>query len=280
MLLLPYVNCFKLLFYFFYISLHSIHHIDKAQTELSQLCKLIINIQIKKWNKYIALVFLTLTKYLAEVPLQPQVFFAWCDKLCSSTFGNYLLLSPHLFTSQALSGWMGQTLKLCQVGSGQMHIFRFLQKSFFGFKSRLWLGHSKTFTALCISHSCCVLRVTVLLEGKYSARLRFWMLWTGFSLRLSQYFGALSFSSILMSPSVLLLKNSPTAWDFYQHTLHLGWYSACDGQCLLSFKHDAWNWGSSDQRIWFLTVWGSFRCCFCKFQVSTLRRGLSLATLL
>ncbi len=28
------------------------------------------------------------------------------------------------------------------------------------------------------------------------------MLWTGFSLRLSQYFGALSFSSTLMSPSV------------------------------------------------------------------------------
>ncbi len=32
--------------------------------------------------------------------------------------------------------------------------------------------------------------------------LRFWMLWTGFSLRLSQYFGALSFSSTLTSPSV------------------------------------------------------------------------------
>ncbi len=28
------------------------------------------------------------------------------------------------------------------------------------------------------------------------------MLWTGFSLRLSQYFGALSFSSTLTSPSV------------------------------------------------------------------------------
>ncbi len=31
---------------------------------------------------------------------------------------------------------------------------------------------------------------------------------------------------------------------------------------LVSFKHDAWNWGSSDQRILFLTVWGSFRCFF------------------
>ncbi len=63
-----------------------------------------------------------------------------------------------LFTSQALSGRMGQ-----------MHIFRFLQKYLIGFKSRLWLGHSRTFTELCISHSCCMLRVIVLLEGE-SAR--------------------------------------------------------------------------------------------------------------
>ncbi len=51
------------------------------------------------------------------------------------------------------------------------------------------------------------------------------MLWIGFSLRLSQYFGALSFSSTLMSPSV-----PATAWGCYQHTLLLGWYSAGDEQ--------------------------------------------------
>ncbi len=28
------------------------------------------------------------------------------------------------------------------------------------------------------------------------------------------------------------------------------------------FKHDAKNWGSSDQIILYLRVWGSFRCCF------------------
>ncbi len=39
-----------------------------------------------------------------------------------------------------------------------------------GLMSRLWLGHSKTFIALCISHSCCVLRIIVLLEGKPSAQ--------------------------------------------------------------------------------------------------------------
>ncbi len=62
------------------------------------------------------------------------------------------------------------SLKLFQVGWGQMHIFRFLQKYLIGFKLSLWLGHSKTFTELSISHSCCVFRVIVLLEGKPSAQ--------------------------------------------------------------------------------------------------------------
>ncbi len=95
--------------------------------------------------------------------------------------------SRHLFTSQALSGWMGQ-----------MHIFRFLQKYLIEFKLRLWLGHSRTFTEF-----------IVLLEGEPSDRLRFWMLWTGFSLRLSLYFGALRFSSTLMCPSVPAAEKQP-----------------------------------------------------------------------
>ncbi len=44
-------------------------------------------------------------------------FWVWCDKLCTSAFGNYLL-----FFSSSLQ------LSSCQVGWGQMHIFRFLQK--------------------------------------------------------------------------------------------------------------------------------------------------------
>ncbi len=44
-------------------------------------------------------------------------------------------------------------LKLCQVGWGQMHIFRFLQKYLIGFNPRLWLGHSRTFTELSISRA-------------------------------------------------------------------------------------------------------------------------------
>ncbi len=61
-------------------------------------------------------------------------------------------------------------LKLCQVGWGQMHIFRFLQKYLTGFNPRLWLGHSRTFTELPLSHSCCVFRFIVLLEGEPSAQ--------------------------------------------------------------------------------------------------------------
>ncbi len=44
--------------------------------------------------------------------------------------------------------------------------------------------------------------------------------------------------------------------------LMLGCYCAGDEQCMLSSKHDAWNWGSSDQRILFLTVCEFFRCFF------------------
>ncbi len=62
--------------------------------------------------------------------------------LCPSAFGNYLL-------------FFSSPLKLCQVGWGQTHVFRFRQKYLIGF--RLWLGHSRTFTELSISHTCCVL---------------------------------------------------------------------------------------------------------------------------
>ncbi len=40
----------------------------------------------------------------------------------------------------------------------------------FGFKLRLWLVHSRTFTELSIIHSCCVFRSIVLLEVKSSAQ--------------------------------------------------------------------------------------------------------------
>ncbi len=90
----------------------------------------------------------------------------------------------------------------------------------------------------------------VLLEGSLLPSLRFWMLWTGFSLRLSLYFGALSFSSSLTSPSVPekqhhSMRLLPAHFTFGM--ILCRWWAE-----LVSFKHDALNWGSSDQRILFL----------------------------
>ncbi len=75
-----------------------------------------------------------------------------------------------------------------------MHIFRFLQKYLIGFNLRLWLGHSRTFTELCIRHSCCVLRVIVLLEGEHSAQ--------------SEVLNALDY--VFIKANLNNLKNSPT----------------------------------------------------------------------
>ncbi len=55
------------------------------------------------------------------------------------------------------------------------------------------------------------------------------MLWTGFSLRLSLYFGALSFSSTLTSPSVPAAEKQPHMRLLPAH-FTLGWYCAGDEQ--------------------------------------------------
>ncbi len=127
-------------------------------------------------------------------------------------------------------------LKLCQVGWGQRHIFRFLQKYLIGFMFRLWLGHSRTFTELSISHSCCVLRVIV---------------------RLSEVLNALDWVfmkaiSIFWCIELFFYSDeslSPCCWKTAHFTFGMVlcmWWTE-----LLSFKHDAWNWGSSDQIILF-----------------------------
>ncbi len=96
--------------------------------------------------------------------------------------------------------------------------------------------------------------------------LRFWMLWTRFSLRLSQYFGALSFSSTLMSLSVTAAEKQPHSMRLLPAHFTFGMVLCRLWAELVSFKHDVWNWGSSDQRILFLRVWGCFfahsKCVF------------------
>ncbi len=129
-----------------------------------------------------------------------------------------------------------------------MHIFRFLQKYLIRFKLRLWLGH------------CLTGRVIALLEVKTSLRL--WMLWTEFSLRLSLYFGALSLCSTLASPSVPAAEKQPHGMRLLPPHFTFGMVLCRWWAELGSFKHDVWNWGSSNKRISFLTVWGPFWCFF------------------
>ncbi len=64
------LNCFELLF--FHINLHSVHHNDKAKTELSQLRKLI---KSKKTEiVHCISLHIPLTQYLAEAPLRLKSF--------------------------------------------------------------------------------------------------------------------------------------------------------------------------------------------------------------
>ncbi len=86
---------------------------------------------------------------------------------------------------------------------------------------------TRTFTELSISHSCCVFMVIVLLEGEPSAQSEvlnaLWIL----NLYILVHW---AFLLLWWVPQSLPLKNSSTAWDCYQHTLLLGWYSAGDEQ--------------------------------------------------
>ncbi len=127
-------------------------------------------------------------------------------------------------------------LKLCQVGWGLADIFRLLQKYLIAFKPRLWLGHSRTVVykplLLCAWGSLSCWKVNLL------PSLRFWMLWTGFSLRISQYFGALNLSSTLTSPSVPATEKQPHIMRLLPARFTFGMVLCRWWAELVSFKHD------------------------------------------
>ena len=120
----------------------------------------------------------------------------WRDKLCTPGFGDFL----PFFSADPLKGnTCGQSL----------------QRFSIGFKSVLWLGHSRTFTELSLSHSCVVLAVCLgsLSCWKVNHRLSLgsWALWTKFSLRISLCFAPSSFPSTLTLPLVPATEKHPTA---------------------------------------------------------------------
>ncbi len=123
-----------------------------------------------------------------------------------------------LLTSQALSCWIGQT-----------HICRFLQ-IFDWVQAQVLAGPLKDITVLCISYSCCVLRVTLLLEGEPSAQSEVLNALDWFFMKAISIFWCIElFFSTPMSPSVPAAENSTIARCCNQYTLILGWYSAVPG---------------------------------------------------
>ncbi len=158
------------------------------------LCKFIKNKKRKKNHMYISIHSLCsiLCWSIFGTNYSLKSFWVWCDKLWISAFGNNLpfFSSPrHLSSSVRLDGG---------------------RHTFSGFSRNIWLGSIPGCGWTIQGHSQSSLQATLAVcLGSLSCwkvnllpSLRFWMLWTGFSLRLSQYFGALSFSSTLMSPSV------------------------------------------------------------------------------
>ncbi len=118
-----------------------------------------------------------------------------------------------------------------------MHIFRFPQKCLIAFKPRLWLGHSRTFTELSISHCCCVLSVIVLLEVEPSAQSEVLNALDLVFIK-AQYFGALSFSSTLTSPSVSATEKQPHSMRRLPAHFTFGMVLCRCHHCLVS--HQTW----------------------------------------
>jgi hypothetical protein len=80
-----------------------------------------------------------------------------------------------------------------------------------GFKSRLWLGHSRTFRLVpkpLLHRLHCVLRVVVGWKLNLYPSLRSWALWSRFSSRISLHFAPFIFPSILTSHPVPATEKS------------------------------------------------------------------------
>ncbi len=111
-------------------------------------------------------------------------------------------------------------------------IFRSLQRCSIGFKSGLWLDHSRTVTELLWRHSFVILAVCLgsLSCWKVNLRpsLRSWALWRRFSSRISLYLAPFIFPSIATSRPVPAAEKKNTAWCCHHQ------YRDCIGQVMSS----------------------------------------------
>ncbi len=114
-------------------------------------------------------------------------------------------------------------------------IFRSLQRCSIGFKSGLWLGHSKTVTELLWSHSFVILAVCLgsLSCWKVNLRpsLRSWALWRRFSSRISLYLAPIHLSLDCNQSSCPCSWKTPPQHDAATTMLHC-W--DCIGQVMSS----------------------------------------------
>ena len=127
----------------------------------------------------------------------------WSNKFFTTGFGNVLpFLHADPLNSVRLGGERWWTA-----------IFRFLQRCSIGFKSGLWLCHSRTFTELFWNHSFVILAVCLGLLAcwKVNVRpiLRSWTLWKRFLSRISMYLVAFIFFSIATSRPVPAAEKHP-----------------------------------------------------------------------
>ena len=193
-------------------------------------------------------------------------------------------LQPWVFLGMTLQAWHTSISEVSslQIVSNSVRldwehccaaISRSLQRCWIRFKSGLWLGHSRTFRDLSLSHFCVVLAVCLgsLSRCKVNLHpsLRSWTLCSTFSSRISLYFAPFIFPSILTSLPV-------TAAEKHPHSMMLPPPSfTVDGEwCQVSSRRDTWHLAfrpkssivaSSDQRIFRCLLANSKRAVMCFF---------------
>ncbi len=242
----------------------------------------------KNWNITWSQVFRPFAQYLVEAPFWFNTAMSLFGKDATSFSHLDLGILCHsslqiLSSSVRLDGKRWWTA-----------IFRSLQRCSIGFKSGLWLGHSRTVTELLWSHSFVILAVCLgsLSCWKVNLRpsLRSWALWRRFSSRISLYLAAFIFPSIATSRPVPAAEKHPHSMMLPPPCFTVGtvldrWW-AVPGflhTYRLELRPKSSILDSSDQRILFVTILESFRCFLANsmraFICLALRRGFRRATL-
>ncbi len=158
----------------------------------------------------------------------------WCHKLCISGFGKFLPI------------FSADHLKLCQVDGGHLWtaIFRSLQIRLIGYTGCLteWsmTGTLRVPLKALLHFLCCVLKISVQLEGEPSAQ-------SAVPTALDQVFIKDIFAVFSLSATLTysLFPDSEKQWRY---------------DAIVSSGNEAWKRGLSQQIILFFSVWKSFRC--------------------